>query len=97
MSKQNAVGALNQYIVPQRLAAWLIESGADPNAVDGSGQTPLHAAMECDNFAVVSTLARKGGDVNLKRRSDGRSVVRRQNNRKMPINREQSRAREGRY
>eukprot|EP00903_Cladosiphon_okamuranus_P008596 g8244.t1 len=59
----------------QRLAAWLIESGADPNAVDDSGQTALHVAMECDNFAVVSTLARKGGDVNLKRRVDGRTVI----------------------
>lgn len=44
--------------------------------MDDSGQTALHTAMEWDNFAVVSTLARKGGDVNLKRRSDGRSVVR---------------------
>lgn len=44
--------------------------------MDDSGQTALHTAMECDNFAVVSTLARKGGDVNLKRRCDGRSVVR---------------------
>lgn len=67
---------LSLSIPSQRLAAWLIESGADPNAVDDSGQTALHLAMECDNFAVVSTLARKGGDVNLKRRSDGRSVVR---------------------
>ena len=63
-------------LYPQRLAAWLIESGADPNEMDDSGQTALHTAMEYDNFAVVSTLARKGGDVNLKRRCDGRSVVR---------------------
>lgn len=68
--------ARNSLVTVQRLAAWLIESGADPNAVDDSGQTALHVAMECDNVAVVSTLARKGGDVNLKRRSDGRSVVR---------------------
>ena len=54
----------------------MIESGVDPNAVDDSGQTALHVAMEFDNFAVVSTLARKGGDVNIRRRSDGRSVVR---------------------
>ncbi|CAN0006760.1 unnamed protein product [Ectocarpus sp. 6 AP-2014] len=59
----------------QRLAAWLIESGADPNEPDNSGQTALHVAMECDNPAVVSTLARKGGDVNLKRPCDGRSVI----------------------
>lgn len=59
----------------QRLAAWLIESGADANQMDASGQTALHMAMECDNFSLVSTLVRKGGDVNLKRRCDGRSVV----------------------
>lgn len=59
----------------QRLAAWLVESGADANQLDNSGQTALHVGMECGNFSVVSTLARKGGDVNIKRRSDGRSVV----------------------
>ncbi|CAM9491552.1 unnamed protein product, partial [Scytosiphon promiscuus] len=59
----------------QRLAAWLIESGADANQMDESGQTALHVAMESDNISVVSTLARKGGNVNLKRRSDGRSVI----------------------
>ncbi|CAM9114900.1 unnamed protein product [Pylaiella littoralis] len=59
----------------QRLAAWLIESGADPDALDESGQTAMHVAMESNNFEVVLTVHRKGGDVHLMRRSDGRSVI----------------------
>ena len=60
------------------MPAWkkrAMESGADANQMDESGQTALHVAMESDNVSLVSTLARKGGNVNLKRRSDGRSVV----------------------
>lgn len=59
----------------QRIAAWLVESGADPNAVDNAGDTPLHVAVEGGNVATAATLARKGGDPMVERRFDGRTAV----------------------
>jgi len=50
------------------IADLLIAAGADVNAHDGSGQTPLHwAAMsERDDARLVRSLLRAGADVNLK-------------------------------
>jgi cytohesin len=45
----------------------LLELGADPNAADDSGLTPLHrAAGECDSSRVVDALLRAGAKVNAR-------------------------------
>jgi len=47
-------------------AAALIEAGADVNAVDSHGQTPLMAAAQAGNPEAVSALIRAGADVRRK-------------------------------
>lgn len=42
--------------------AYLIEVGADPNAVDKSGVAPLHRAVRNRSSAAVSTLIENGAD-----------------------------------
>ncbi|CAM9455312.1 unnamed protein product [Phaeothamnion confervicola] len=59
----------------QRVAAWLVENGAEPNTVDGCGQTPLHLAVESGNIGTAASLANKGGDLNAARPGDGKTVV----------------------
>jgi Ankyrin repeats (3 copies) len=41
-------------------ASLLLEHGADPNAVDARGTTPLQVAMSADEQAIVAALRRKG-------------------------------------
>lgn len=60
---------------PQRLAAWLLENGADPNAVDTAGETAMHAAIDHGNAAAAAVISRKGGDLALERLSDGLTSV----------------------
>ena len=43
-----------------------IENGADVNAKDDDGGTPLHLASENGHEAIVSLLLEKGADVNAK-------------------------------
>ena len=47
----------------------LIEAGADPNAMDKSGVTPLHRAVRTRCAAAVKALLEGGADPRLKNRS----------------------------
>jgi hypothetical protein len=49
--------------------ACLIEAGADPNAIDKSGVTPLHRAVRTRCAAAVSALLDGGADVGRKNRN----------------------------
>lgn len=40
-----------------------IENGADPNAVDNGGTTPVHAAVKSNHVPLAAALARRGGDL----------------------------------
>ena len=51
----------NIYVVKQHLAA-----GADANAKNKKGMTPLHFAIYKDNSEIVELLIDKGADVNAK-------------------------------
>ncbi len=48
----------------ERVAALLIDRGADVNARDESGFTPLMAASDADSFDTVKLLVDKGADIN---------------------------------
>jgi ankyrin repeat protein len=52
--------------------AWLIGAGADPNAVDMDGVTPLHRAVRTRCAAAVEALLAGGADA--ERRNDGGST-----------------------
>jgi hypothetical protein len=49
--------------------AALIEAGADPNAVDGSGVAPLHRAVRTRCAAAVRALLDGGADARRKNKS----------------------------
>ena len=51
--------------------AWLIGAGADPNAVDMDGVTPLHRAVRTRSAAAVAALLAGGADA--ARKNDGGS------------------------
>ena len=58
----------------QRLAAALIEAGADVNAMDENGETPLHLATDAGEASLVALLLEAGADVNACEEY-GRSLV----------------------
>lgn len=61
----------------QRCVAYLLRQGAEPNARDDEGCTPLHRAAPAARFGarnLLSVLANAGGDLEARDR-DGRSVV----------------------
>ncbi|GLD93133.1 hypothetical protein PINS_up001725 [Pythium insidiosum] len=45
-----------------KVCVWLIENGADPNAADANGDTPLHYAVMLNRYDLVETLMKKGAD-----------------------------------
>ena len=47
-------------------AEMLVQKGADPNARDGKGVTPLYAAISAKDMQLVALLLDKGADVNAK-------------------------------
>ncbi|CAI5730535.1 unnamed protein product [Hyaloperonospora brassicae] len=49
-----------------KVCVWLIENGADPNAVDENGDTALHYAVELDRYDLVETLMKRGADSGIK-------------------------------
>ncbi|MHC9541916.1 MAG: ankyrin repeat domain-containing protein [Vulcanimicrobiota bacterium] len=46
--------------------SWLLSRGADPDAVDKYGLTPLHYAVNADQDSIVKILCAHGADVNKK-------------------------------
>lgn len=48
------------------MIGWLIDAGADPNAVDMDGVTPLHRAVRTRSAAAVGALLAGGADVGRK-------------------------------
>lgn len=48
------------------LSRWLIDNGADVNAKNDIGQTPLYFACESKNVKISEQLIRAGADVNAK-------------------------------
>jgi ankyrin repeat protein len=54
-------------------AVWLLEHGADPNAVaPSSGETPLHAAARGWDVPLAASMVAHGADIG-RRRADGRT------------------------
>ncbi|KAF1790858.1 P-loop containing nucleoside triphosphate hydrolase [Phytophthora cactorum] len=49
-----------------KVCVWLIENGADPNAIDVNGDTALHYAVELERFDLVETLMKRGADSSIK-------------------------------
>lgn len=47
------------------MVKFLVEHGADINAQDNEGWTPLHAAACCGNLAIVKYLCQKGADLSI--------------------------------
>jgi len=48
------------------LIVWALQAGADPNAANAMGKTPLHLAVEANKPAAVKTLLKGGANVSAK-------------------------------
>lgn len=59
----------------KRVSTWLIENGADPNAYDDEGETPMHYVAASAQTAIVRELEKRGGDCHLSRRVDGKTAA----------------------
>lgn len=57
------------------MAAWLIESGASPNACDEEGETPMHRVMKAGHADAAVALKKRRGNVNLPRKTDWKTPV----------------------
>ena len=58
-----------------RAVKWLLQNGADPNALDGDARTPLHVCAERNTFtSVIKLLIDAGSDLNA-RDSSGKTPL----------------------
>jgi myosin-5 len=57
-----------------QVVSWLIENGADPNACDSKGQTPVHIAVSCGSLDTAGLLVRSGGDAQVARDDGSRAL-----------------------
>lgn len=48
-----------------KVSVWLIENGADVNAIDVNGDTSLHYAVMLNRFDLVETLMKRGADSSI--------------------------------
>jgi ankyrin repeat protein len=58
----------------ERMAQWMLGNGANPNAPQADGLSPLHAAAAAGHAKVVGNLLRKGADAAAKD-LDGRTAL----------------------
>ena len=72
MSQSNGWGYANHFSQPGFQPPWLprvlalLEAGADPDARDAEGNTPLHLSLWTRDSTLVSVLAQAGADVNAR-------------------------------
>ena len=59
---------------PWHFATLLLEARADVDATDGTGATPLHAAVQHDALGVISLLLNANADTGA-RRGDGSTPI----------------------
>ena len=52
-----------------------MECGADPNAYDEGGETPVHCAAAAAQPVVVREFEKRGSDRHLPRRADGKTAA----------------------
>lgn len=52
------------------IATKLIESGAEINAQDKNGNSPLHLAIKTQNYDLASLMVEKGGDIDILNKTD---------------------------
>ncbi|DBA02384.1 TPA: hypothetical protein N0F65_007203 [Lagenidium giganteum] len=57
-----------------KVCLWLVENGADVNAIDQNGDTPLHYAVMYGRDDLVTTLMKKGANPTIKNKN-GQSPV----------------------
>jgi len=67
---------LAAYFGIETIVQLLLEKGADVNAADQGGWTPLYQASRIGHIDVVKLLLEKGADVNAADQADGRHYTR---------------------
>ena len=53
----------------------LLENGANPNASDKTGRTPLHFTTFAESKIIADELIHHGADVNMKTKIDGSTAA----------------------